>query len=218
MLCLPPPAGRLAAPRSGWGSLQVWTRRSNPMDTQAPSCGPTQLPSKVRFGRWQWMLFGNQCCWCGFITWQLCTTHNSLVMQLQLTVGHVSWARPPKRVVLLHFWVSWCHYSVISFELHKLSPQTWYHFNPILTGGGGGSIWPPPPPARNPRLPQIATRLFMTFFFQVLHIFWYQVCENRDRRSRGHVTFCTRTSAQNLPEICIFHRFVYKTHENYWFS
>ena len=39
-----------------------------------------------------------------------------------------------------------------------------------------------------------------------------------DRRSRGHVTFCTRTSAQNLPKICILHRFVYKTHRNYWIS
>ena len=42
--------------------------------------------------------------------------------------GHASWARPPKRVVLLHFLLSWCHYSVISFEVYKLSPHTWYHF------------------------------------------------------------------------------------------
>ena len=53
--------------------------------------------------------------------------------------------------------------------------------NPILTGGGGGSIWPPPctKSVTASRPPQIATRLFMTVFFQVLRIFWYQVCENR---------------------------------------
>ena len=39
-----------------------------------------------------------------------------------------------------------------------------------------------------------------------------------DHRLRGHMTFCTRTSAQNLPKICILHMFVYKTHGNYWFS
>ena len=46
--------------------------------------------------------------------------------------GHALWARPPKRVVLLHFLLSWCHYSVISFEVHKLSPHTWYHFKADL--------------------------------------------------------------------------------------
>ena len=52
--------------------------------------------------------------------------------------------------------------------------------NPILTGGGG-SIWPPPctKSATAARPPQIATRLFTSFFFQVLRIFWYQVCENQ---------------------------------------
>ena len=43
--------------------------------------------------------------------------------------------------------------------------------NPILTGGGGGgSIWPPPctKSATASRPPQIATRLFVTFFFSSL--------------------------------------------------
>ena len=53
--------------------------------------------------------------------------------------------------------------------------------NPILTGGGGGGT---PPPLHEIRdcLATAADRdtpVFMTFFFQVLRIFWYQVCENR---------------------------------------
>ena len=56
-----------------------------------------------------------------------------------------------------------------------------YLFNPILTGGGGGGQFDPP--VRNPWLPRdrrrSRQRLFMSFFFQVLRIFWYQVCENR---------------------------------------
>ena len=54
--------------------------------------------------------------------------------------------------------------------------------NPILTGGGGVNLTPPPPCTKSATtswLPQIATRLFMSFFFQVLRIFWYQVWENR---------------------------------------
>ena len=53
-------------------------------------------------------------------------------------------------------------------------------FNPILTGGV--EVNPPPPCTKSAtmsRPPLIATRFFMTFFFQVLRIFWYQVCENR---------------------------------------
>ena len=50
--------------------------------------------------------------------------------------------------------------------------------NPILTGGV--NLTPPcTKSATASRPPQIATRLFMTFFFQVLRIFWYQVYENR---------------------------------------
>ena len=52
-------------------------------------------------------------------------------------------------------------------------------FNPILTGGGGQFDPPCTKSATVSRPPQIATRLFMTFFFQVLRIFWYQICENR---------------------------------------
>ena len=52
-------------------------------------------------------------------------------------------------------------------------------FNPILSGGGVNLT----PPARNPWLPRdrrISRHAFSwLFFFQVLRIFWYQVCENR---------------------------------------
>ena len=59
----------------------------------------------------------------------------------------------------------------------SMPPTSWEEmkmdFNPILTGGGGGKIDPPPctKSATASRPPQIATRLFMTFFFQVLRIF-----------------------------------------------
>ena len=91
-------------------------------------------------------------------------------------------------------------------------------FNPILTGGGVNLTPPCTKSVTASRPPQIATRLFVTFFFQVLRIFWYQVCENRTIGREGHVTFCTRTSAQNLPKIRILLMFVYKTHGNYWIS
>ena len=58
--------------------------------------------------------------------------------------------------------------SMLFWQLHCRSVK----FNPILTGGWVPPVW-------NPWPPQIATRLFMSFFFQVLRIFWYQVCENR---------------------------------------
>ena len=59
-------------------------------------------------------------------------------------------------------------------------PPSLFRVNPILTGGGGVNLTPPcTKSATASRPPQIATRLFMTFFFQVLRIFWYQVCENR---------------------------------------
>ena len=50
-------------------------------------------------------------------------------------------------------------------------------FNPIPTGGGGGQFDPPPPLHKIRDC--LATRLFMSFFFQVLRIFSHQVCENR---------------------------------------
>ena len=81
--------------------------------------------------------------------------------------------------------------------------------NPILTGGGGQFD----PPARNPRLPRDTP--FHDFFLSSLAHLLIPSLRKSDRRSRGHVTFCTRTSAQNLPKICILHRFVYKTHRNY---
>ena len=43
--------------------------------------------------------------------------------------------------------------------------------NPILTGGGGVNLTPCTKSVTASRLPQIATRLFVSFFFQVLRIF-----------------------------------------------
>ena len=87
-----------------------------------------------------------------------------------------------------------------------------YFLNPILTGGGVNLTPPCTKSATASRPLLIATRLFMTFFFQVLRIFCLPSLRKSDHRSRGHATFCTRTSAQNLPKIRILHMFVYKTH------
>ena len=85
--------------------------------------------------------------------------------------------------------------------------------NPILTGGGGV------PPLHEIRdcLATAADRdtPFHDFFLSSLAHLLIPSLRKSDRRSRGHVTFCTRTLAQNLPKICILHRFVYKTHGNY---
>ena len=84
--------------------------------------------------------------------------------------------------------------------------QTMY-LNPILTGGGGGSIWPPPctKSLTAVRPPQIATRLFMSFFFQVLRIFWYQVCENRTigREVTQRFVLARRLKICPKPAFCI---------------
>ena len=90
-------------------------------------------------------------------------------------------------------------------------PWNWaLQFNPILTGGG--QFDPPLHEIRD----CVATAVdrdapFHDFFLSSLtHLLIPS--------SRGHATFCTRTSAQNLPKIHILHMFVYKTHGNYWFS
>ena len=57
--------------------------------------------------------------------------------------------------------------------------RVWVPFNPILTGGGGQFDRDCSKSATAARPPQIATCLFMSFFFQVLRIFWYQVSENQ---------------------------------------
>ena len=74
--------------------------------------------------------------------------------------------------------------------------------NPILTGD------PPPPRTKS------ATASWPPHLTHLL----IPSLRKSDHRSRGHVTFCTRTSAQNLPKIRILHMFVYKTHGNYWLS
>ena len=91
-------------------------------------------------------------------------------------------------------------------------------FNPILTGGGG-QFDPPLHEIRD----CLATATdrdtpFRDFFLSSLTHLLIPSLWKSDLRSRGHVTFCTGTSAQNLPKIGILHMFVYKTHGNYWFS
>ena len=91
-------------------------------------------------------------------------------------------------------------------------------FNPILTGGGGGgSIWPPC--TKSDCLATAADRdaPFHDFLLSSLMHLLIPSLQKSDLRLRGHMTFCTRTSAQNLPKICILHM-VYKTHGNYWLS
>ena len=90
-----------------------------------------------------------------------------------------------------------------------------YFLNPILTGGGGGGV-NLTPPAQNLRLPR-DTPFHYSFLSSLTHLLIPSLRKS-DHRSRGHVTFCTRTSAQNLPKIRSLHMFVYKTHGNYWFS
>ena len=81
----------------------------------------------------------------------------------------ISW--PTRRLTPnAHYIAGFCN----SWLFGKLGP-----FNPILTGGGVNLTPPCTKSATVSRPPLIATRLFMTFFFQVLRIFWYQVCENR---------------------------------------
>ena len=86
--------------------------------------------------------------------------------------------------------------------------------NPILTGGGQ---FDPPLHEIRDCLATAADRdtPFHDFFLSSLAHLLIPSLRKSDRRSRGHATFCTRTSAQNLPKICILHRFVYKTHGNY---
>ena len=78
-------------------------------------------------------------------------------------------------------------------------------FNPNCTGG----------PRRHPltnfaahaKSPRFQPRCFMTFFFEVLRIFWHQVCENWT--SRYGVTWSFTTKGQH--EKWDFFHFVYKT-------
>ena len=96
------------------------------------------------------------------------------------------------------------------------SSECHFWFNPILTGGGG-QFDPPPLHEIRDCLATAADRdtPFHDFFLSSLAHLLIPSLRKSDHRSRGHVTFCTRTSAQNLPKICILHRFVYKTHGNY---
>ena len=77
-------------------------------------------------------------------------------------------------------------------------------FNPILIGGGGGSIWPPLYEIRD-CLVTAADRdtPFHDFFLSSLTHLLIPRLRKSDHRSRGHVTICTRTSAQNC--LCTKH-------------
>ena len=71
-----------------------------------------------------------------------------------------------------------------------------------------GGQFAPPPPVRNPHcLATAADRdtPFHEFFLSSLTHLLIPSLRKSDHRSRGHVTFCTRKSAQNLPKIRILH-------------
>ena len=89
----------------------------------------------------------------------------------------------------MHYFINWWIFLTECWcnGLFKCVPFTYqkknlgYRYTLTLYFTGGGQFDPPPcmKSATASRPPQITTRLFITFFFQVLRIFWYQVCENR---------------------------------------
>ena len=84
--------------------------------------------------------------------------------------------------------------------------------NPILTGRVD-------PPCTKSATAADCDAPFHEFFLSSLTHLLIPSLQKSDHRSWGHVTFCTRTSAQNLPKICILHICLFtKTHGNYWFS
>ena len=110
--------------------------------------------------------------------------------------------------------------TAIDSNYHGNNASQPIRINPILTGGGG-SIWPPPLYKIRNCLATAADRdaPFHEFFLSSLTHLLIPSLWKSDHRTRGHGTFCTRTSAQNLLKIRIsIIMFVYKTHGNYWFS
>ena len=104
-------------------------------------------------------------------------------------------------------------FSLVTFN------ESIIELNPVFTGGGG-SIWPSR--ARNlwlrQRTPLIATRFFMTFFLQCVAYLLIRSLRKSDHRSRGHATFCTRTSAHIIcPKSAFCICLCTKTHGNYSF-
>ena len=89
---------------------------------------------------------------------------------------------------------------------------------PYLNWGGGQFDPPCTKSVTAAQPPQIATRLIMSFFFQVLRIFWYQVCENRTigrevtwrlvlacrHKIRPKSAFCIYVCVQNTWKLLIF--------------
>ena len=86
-----------------------------------------------------------------------------------------------------------------------------------LGGGGGGGQFDPPLHEIRDCVATAADRdtPFHDFFLSSLTHLLIPSLRKLDHQSRGHATFCTRPSAQNLPKIRILHMFVYKTHGNY---
>ena len=117
------------------------------------------------------------------------------------------------------------YFSLLTYlQYFNPSQQTTWHFlsrlsiflrfNPILTGLAG-TMYAYPPSTKIRYCP--FSVLFRFWYIALLHelsvmniknithLYRYQVCKNRTIVSRGHMTFCTRTSASNLPKIFIFH-------------
>ena len=84
------------------------------------------------------------------------------------------------------------------------------NFNHNCTGGGGASEAPLDKCCRARTTSALSAARLHDFFFEVLRVFWHQVCENRTSRyirSSG-VTFCDQRSTRNVK--FVFH-FLYKT-------
>ena len=104
--------------------------------------------------------------------------------------------------------------DVTSSDFNLISDFFCSSQNPIfrlltLTALGGGGAQKPPSTnfAVHAKPPRFQPRRFMTFFFEVLRIFWHQVCKNRT--CRYGVTWPFATKGQ--PEKWDFFHFVYKT-------
>ena len=105
----------------------------------------------------------------------------------------------------------------VQVSLNTPPPHTHTHNLTLSYLGGGGVNLTPPLYEIRDCLATAADRdaPFHDFFLSSLTHLLIPSLRKSDLRSRGHMTFCTLTSAQNLPKICILHMFVYKTHGNY---
>ena len=118
-------------------------------------------------------------------------------------------------------WIQ-AHWEEISQDIYIMNIHP---VNPIPTkGGGGGGQFDPPPPLHEfcDCLVTATDRdtPFHEFFLSSLTHLLIPSMRKSDHQSQGHVMFCTRISAQNLPKIRILHMYVtvQNTLGNYWFS